>query len=181
MPNTQTAIAASSGPFARPPSAAAQTPAWLASLNVGETLEPSFFKSDSKKQRVVVNDVRGFGSEGTPVELKMKDNAGNPIVKQAKCFAEVDLLDPETMRNYRWQVLSRATAVQLVRVVGAFGPTFRGELEVDVWSEGRGMQRTTHVVAVRAAPPTLDELDQHNLGATQEGPDPTGDATNDAF
>lgn len=165
----QTNIAAPSGPFAQPAPPAAQTPAWLASLGVPTEVEPSFFKADSKKQRLVVLDVRGFGDKGKTVELRMKDNAGNPIVKSAQCFAEVDLLDPDTMRNYRWQVLSRGTAAQVVRAVAKHGPSFRGELEVDIWAEGRGMQRTTHVVAAPVAiePTDADFEEAISTGATQ--------------
>lgn len=128
---------------------------WLADLGFEKPeIEANFFRVESKKQRVIVMDVKGFGNAGKPVTLKMKDAAGHPTEKTVNCYAEVRLLDEETLRSFVWQVLSRPTMANLYRVLTDAGPAFKGSLVVSIWGEGRGLNRVTHIVRVRddAAP-----------------------------
>lgn len=160
MTTNQTAISPPpTAEYVGAPPATNRAEPWLTDLNLGagEDLQPAFFKVDSKKQRVVLLGIKGFGTDGKPVTLRQKDAAGNPVTKEARCYAEVLLSDEATMRTLLWQVLSRPTIAQLRRVLAEHGATWAGELEVDIWGEGRGMNRVTHIVAVKATAQPADE------------------------
>lgn len=155
-----------------PPAAPAKE-SWLADLGLAAVgIEPNFFTPESKKQRVVVMGVKGHGVDGRGVMLRMKDAAGVKFEKPATCYADVALLDPDSMRSYNWEVLSRPALANLYRVLQRAGPNFSGNLTVDIWTEGRGVNKVFHVVAVE---PT-DAEGEMSTGAGQARDDDAKEA-----
>ena len=129
---------------------------WLQKLGLTPpSMTPAFFRVENTPQRVVIQNVRGFGQDGKGVSLKMKDKKTNVVTeKPATCYAEVLLLDPESFKTYVWQVLSRQTLANLYRLLQKAGPQSFGTLEVDIYGEGRGMDRQTFIIPAALAPKT---------------------------
>lgn len=119
-----------------------------ASLGLAQTIERSFFKPESKVQRVMVQAIRAFGEDGKGVTLKEKAADGTVTEKPAKCYAEVDVLDPDNIRSKVWQVLSKPCVVQLAHAIDAHG-SVEG-LMLDVSTSGKGKEKEFHVTRVTA-------------------------------
>lgn len=147
----------------------------LEDLNLPTDIAPNFFKPESAKQRVLVNSIKGFGADGKGHVLETKNEAGHVIEsKKATLYALVDLLDAETLRTSRWEVLSKPAAVQLnacVKAHAASGARTLEGLMLDIWTTGRGKEKQFHVQRVdeKQLARELDETKQ--AIAAQSEPD----------
>lgn len=116
------------------------------------SITPTFFKPESTPQRVLVNSIEAFGENGRGHVLETKDENGHVIEsKKATLYAVVDVLDAETLRSMRWEVLSKPAAVQLtaaVREHAKAGNTSLAGLMVDVSASGRGREKVFSIKRV---------------------------------
>lgn len=142
-----------------------------AELGLPTGIAESYFKPESTPQRVVVMAVQGYGQDGKGIELVTKNDAGEVVeTKKASLFADVSLNTEELNRAMKWQVLSRPAALQLGKAINEHGPSWPGELIVDIWTSGRGKEKQFHIARITPASIEAEKRAQEALAAAKGKP-----------
>ena len=128
---------------------------WTADLNLPTGIAESFFRPESTPQRVVVMAVKGHGQDGIDHKLETKNEAGAVIeTKTCKKFADVSVNTEDLARSMKWEVLSRPAALGLAAAIREHGPSWPGELVIDVQTSGRGKEK--QFIIRRVSPESID-------------------------